>query len=236
MSEIGSPAAQAPLSPGSVEDVHVHIDSLPATPRQYVISSSHELRAAITNPLYGIYLARVNEQHSHARRLFEFDWHAHPAILPYVSYVQGGVSSEEPAVFRERAAVLMGRYLMQNLLCRDSRVKEVRYDGTPRTIDLVFQMYQASPGDMYTPTTLSARLFATLDMGSMPSLNWSIGFDLVYGYLSLRQCRVAWIHSSIKPVRLEDVPIPCDLVIVEEHELEPFPWHVGIDNVGWHIP
>jgi hypothetical protein len=132
----------------------------------------------------------------------------------------------------EHAAITMGRYLMHNLLCRDSRVQEMRYDGTPGIIDFFFNMHHVSTAGLYYPATVSTRLFATLDMGSMPSLNWSMVFDMVYDHSSSPQCRIAWIHSSRNPVRLEDVPIPCDLVIVEEHELEPFPWPVDSDSVA----
>jgi hypothetical protein len=242
MSEIGSPAAEATLSPGSVEDVHIHIDSSPATHRQQVISSSLELRPATTNPLYEHDFAQVNEQHSYARWRYDSYEYAtiihHPSssIHETVTYKSGRILGEFPLgmlpAFHERAAITMGRYLMHNLLCRDSRVQEVRYDGTPGIIDFFFNMHHVSTAGLYYPATVSTRLFATLDMGSMPSLNWSMGFDMVYDHSTLPQCRIAWIHSSRKPVHLEDVPIPCDLVIVDEHELEPFPWPVDIDSVA----
>jgi hypothetical protein len=133
----------------------------------------------------------------------------------------------------EHSAIMLGRYLMQYLTCRDSRVKQVRYDGTPGIVDLFFYMHHDSPAvSSNAPTTVSTRLFATHDTGSTPSLNWSIGIDMVYVHPWSCQCRVAWIDSSIKPVRLEYVPISYNLIIVEEHELEPFPWPVDIDSVA----
>jgi len=229
MSEIGSP--------GIMHDVDLTFEHTPTTPRQSINSlpTSHcqsrdeafeVLRRDIANPLHGLHVVQVDDEHFFARWRYKFFKAMHDAWYELLDplWLRNIRSERTYGLVPEREALVLCRYIIHVCLSHKSSVTTLRGVQWLEDIDLIIYIRR----DSHSPT-VSVRFIAE-GIQEEGLQNRAMGFDLVTSGV-VRTCKVAqgisWMPITINFVGL----LGWRVVIADRHGLQPFTWPSNDDDV-----
>ena len=226
MSEIGSP--------GIMHDVDLTVQNTPTTPRQSMSSSfttprQHTYAAFeeppldTTNPLHGLHVVQVDNEHFFARWRYKSDmtmesWHD----LLDTPWLRNVRSERTYGLVPERETIILCRYIVFRCLCATA----LRGFSSSEDIDLVIYI-------CHNPHTQAVSVRCVAEGTQAKELQHRpMGFDLVTGP-EVQTCTFdrlePWMNKRYFGVfhRL----LEWDLIIVDESGLQPFTWPSNDEDV-----
>jgi len=218
MSEIGSP--------GIMHDVDLTIEYTPTTPRQSINSPPTTPRQRtydafevppwdITNPLHGLHVVQVDDEHFFAR------WRYTLIMTMELPWFWNIRSESTDGLVPERETIILCRYIVFEFLC----AMALRIFISSEDIDLIIYIYH----DPRTKT-VSVR-FTTEGMEIYHLQHRPMGFELVKGR-GVQMCKFAhWEPWMIGFHEFSPKLLGWDLVIADRSGLQRFTWPTNDGDV-----
>ena len=225
------------LSPGVMHDVDLTVELTPTTPRQSISSSPTTPRQRtyyafegspwdIYDPLHGLHMVQVDDEHFFARWRYSFGMQSAWRDLSDPAWLRNVQSERIYGLVPEREAIILCKYVIHVCLCVDSFPTALRGAVPSEDVDLIIYT-------CHNPHTQTVGVRFIVEGTQAKHLRIrTMGFELVTS--GLRQtCKFGqserWMNKLC--FGLYRTLLGRDLVIADESGLQPFTWPSNDDDV-----